>query len=275
MTNLIKLGAVSAVALMLAAPAFSQAALVGTEALDDRIDDIQEDVADEFDKSVDADRYGANQFPDGWTGGVSLGFAATSGNTDTADLSVGGRFRYGNGPWNHTFGFGAEFGESDGVKSKEEVFSVYDVNRYFTDRFYVFGLASIEYDRFATNELDAFVGVGPGYRVVATEDATWRVQAGPGVRFTRDQLGNEETEGAGLLSSRVYYKISDTVFLSNDTDVLFSEGSNLATNDIGVNFKVSDKLATRVGYRTEYNSEPLAGYKKSDNTLGVSLVYGF
>ncbi|WP_176473825.1 DUF481 domain-containing protein [Actibacterium ureilyticum] len=267
--------AASALALLLAAPVYAQGALVGVEALDDRIDDIQEDVADDMSDSDDAERFGQNQFAQGWAGSVSLGFAATSGNTDTADLSFGGRFRYGNGPWNHTFGFAGEFAEDNDVRNKEEVFATYDVNRYFNDRFYVFGLGSVRYDGFASNEWDSFLGVGPGYRVVNQDNMTWRLQAGPGVRYLEEQNGNTETEVAGIASSRFYYKISDTMFLTNDTDILFSDTDTVATNDLGVNFKMTDALSTRVSYRTEFNSDPLPGVKHSDNTLGVSLVYGF
>lgn len=265
----------SVLALLTAAPAFAQGALVGIEGLDERIEDIQEDVAEDFEDAEDAQRFGENQYAQGWTGSVSLGLSATSGNTDTGDLSFGGRFRYGNGPWNHTVGFAGEFSEDNGVRNKEEMFATYDVNRYFTEQFYLFGLGSVRYDGFATNEWDAFLGFGPGYRIINRPDMTWRVQAGPGVRYIEDQVGADTTEVAGIASSRFYYKFTEAMFLTNDTDILASDNDTIATNDLGVNFKMSDRLATRVSYRTEYNSDPLPGLKNTDNTLGVSLVYGF
>ena len=95
----------SVLALVVAAPVFAQGALVGIDALDDQIDDIQDAAVDEIDEGQDSQRYGPNQFAQGWTGNIALGFSATSGNTDTTDLDLAGRFRYGNGPWNHTFDF--------------------------------------------------------------------------------------------------------------------------------------------------------------------------
>ncbi|MCR8725822.1 DUF481 domain-containing protein [Frigidibacter sp. ROC022] len=275
MNNIAKMASVSALALITAAPVHAQAVLVGTDALDERIDDIQSDVEEELAKGEDDARFGGNQYAQGWSGGLSLGFAATSGNTDTADLSLGGRFRYGAGPWNHTFGFAVEFADDNGVRNKEEAFVVYDANRYFSDSFYVFGIGSVHYDAFATNEYDAFLGFGPGYRVVNTETVAWRIQAGPGVRYTQNQLGADATEFAGMASSRLYYKLTEMMFLTNDTDVLASKGSTVVTNDFGVNFKMTDMLSTRLGYRTEYDSDPLPGFKNTDNTLGASLVYGF
>lgn len=267
--------AASALALLVASPAFAQGAIVGTEALDDRIDQIQEDVGEDLAEGNDSERFGPNQYAQGWTGSFALGLSATSGNTDTGDLDFAGRFRYGNGPWNHTIGFAGEFAEDNGVRNKEEVYATYDVNRYFNEQFYVFGLGSVRYDNFDSNEWDAFLGAGPGVRVVNEPNQTWRIQAGPGVRYVRTQTGMEETELAGIASSRYYFAITDTVSLTNDTDILFSDVDTVLTNDLGVNFKMTDQLSTRVSYRTEWDSDPLPGLNDTDNSIGVSLVFGF
>lgn len=266
--------AASALALLVASPVFAQGALVGVDALDDRIDDIQEDVTDDLNNADVRDRL-SNQYAQGWTGSVALGFSATSGNTDTADLDLAGRFRYGNGPWNHTIGFAAEFAEDNGTRNKEEFYATYDVNRYFTENAYVFGLASARYDNFDANKIDAFLGVGPGYRIINQPNQTWRVQAGPGVRYIEEQDGSNTTEVAGIVSSRYFYGLTDTVSMSMDTDVFFSEEDAIVANDLGVNFKVSNALSTRISYRTEWDSDPEDGFEAYDNTLGVSLVYGF
>ena len=79
--------AVSALALMMAAPLHAQGALTGVDSLDDRIDDIQEDVNDELTQADRRDRYD-NQYAQGWSGSVAAGFSTTSGNTDTADLDM-------------------------------------------------------------------------------------------------------------------------------------------------------------------------------------------
>ncbi len=271
-----KLASASAIALLLSASVVSaQGALVGTEALDDRIDDIQEDVADDFAESDDAQRRGLNQYAQGWTGSLSASLSATDGNTDTGDAAIGARFRYGNGPWNHTFGLGYEYGQANDVVDEENAFLVYDVNRYINESFYVFGLGSLQYDKFASNKFDAFLGVGPGYRILNSDDVSWRVQAGPGVRYVEDQAGNDNTETAGIASSRFYYKFNEMVFMTNDTDVLHSDANTVATNDLALNYKLSDALSTRFSYRTEYNSDPLAGLDKYDNKLGAAIVYGF
>ncbi len=276
MTFTSKLASASAIALLISASVVSaQGALVGTEALDDRIDDIQEDVADDFADSEDALRRGSNQYAQGWTGSLSASLSATNGNTDTGDVAIGARFRYGDGAWNHTLGFGFEFGEANDTTDEENAFLVYDVNRYINDSVYLFGLGSLQYDDFASNRYDAFLGFGPGYRIVNTDQVSWRVQAGPGIRYVEDQAGNDETEAAGIASSRLYYKLTDAMFVTNDTDILFSDVNTVATNDLALNFKMSDALSTRFSYRTEYNSDPIGDLEHYDNKIGAAVVYGF
>ncbi|AMY70224.1 DUF481 domain-containing protein [Frigidibacter mobilis] len=276
MKTILTVASASTLALLIGASAVAaQGTLVGTEALDDRIDDITEDAQDDLDEARDAARFGREEFRPGWSGNVALTYAGTSGNTETQDLALAGRLRYGQGLWNHTIGFGIEYGEDDGEKTKKELFAVYDANYSLTDRFYVFGLARAQFDDYAPFKQDAFLGFGPGYRIINTTQTAWRVQAGPGIRYVKDQLDEDDTEVAFIASSRLFHAFNETVFLTNDTDILSSDAGTLVSNDLGLNFAMTDTLSTRISYRTDYNDEAVEGTKKTDNRLGVSLVMGF
>ena len=74
------------------------------------------------------------------------------------------------------------------------------------------------------------------------------------------------------MSSRVFYAINPSIFVSNDSDVLKTKSSLRIDNDLGVNLKMTDALATRVSYLTEHNDNRAI---RADNNLGVSLVFGF
>ncbi|GLQ29514.1 DUF481 domain-containing protein [Sulfitobacter pacificus] len=284
MNTLLKLATVSALALAVAAPSFAQNQITGIEALNDDIDDITRDVNKDLNRGEDAERFGPNGVAQGWRGSFALSASGTSGNTDNGELSAAGRLTYGVGDWNHLIGFAAEYGEANGARSEEKFFATYEGSRYFSDTFYAFGLARVQYDGFLTDtngveidgeETDAFLGFGPGYRVINKDNHTWRVQGGPGVRYFEDVTGNSETEVGFIVSSRYYYAFNDTVSFTNDTDILGSDVNTILSNDAGINFKMSDNLSTRVSYRTDYNTDPAAGLKSTDNTIGVSLVLGF
>ena len=267
---------VPVLALSVALPAFAQDTVTGIRTLNDRLEDIEDDVADDMARSEDAARFGFPEYQPGFSGSASLGYSAQTGNTDSQDFALGVRMRYAQGPWVQTLGVAADFSETAGTKTEENIFAVYDGNYYFNERFYMFGLARAQRDGLADEATefsrDGFIGVGPGYRVINESNMAWRLQAGIGVSYLRDGLGNSETETGYIASSRFFYQISDSMFLTNDTDVLSSDTALRATNDLGVNFKVTEQLSTRVSYLTDFND---ARAIKSDNRLGVSLVVGF
>jgi len=62
------------------------------------------------------------------------------------------------------------------------------------------------------------------------------------------------------------------MFATNDTDILKSDSALRINNDLGINFKMADAFSTRVSYLTDYND---SNATRTDNKLGLSLVYGF
>lgn len=270
------LATASALVLALAAPALAQTDLTGTTALDDRLEDIEDDVADEMARAEDAARFGNPEFRQGFSGSASLGYSGKTGNNESQEMTLGVRLRYAQGQLVHTLGAALDYAEAEGTSTKEDVFAVYDASYYFDDRFYVFGLARVETDGLADEATevrrDGFVGVGPGYRVVNTPEMTWRIQAGIGISYLEDGARESETETGYLAASRFYYRISDSMFLTNDTDVLSSDTALRANNDLGVNFRVTDAMSTRISYLTEYNDSREI---RTDNKLGLAVVFGF
>ena len=105
-----------------------------------------------------------------------------------------------------------------------------------------------------------------------TDTATWRVQAGVGISYLEDGVGDSNTETGYIVSSRAFYQFNDNIFATNDTDILKSDTALRVNNDLGLNFKMSDAFSTRVSYLSEYNDSRAV---RTDNKLGLSLVYGF
>jgi putative salt-induced outer membrane protein len=276
MKNEFKLGTVAALALALTTSGAFAQELLGTSSLNDTLDDIDRDVATDMARANDSARFGNPEARPGLSGSASLSYSGKTGNSESQDLTIGTRLRYAYGQTVQTIGVAVDFQEAANTSTKEDIFLVYDANYYFNDRFYAFALARIETDGLATAatdvKKDAFLGFGPGYRVVNTDKVTWRVQAGIGQSYLKYGAGRSETEAAGIVSSRFFYSFNDNLFMTMDTDVLKSDSALRVNNDFGVNVKMTDAFSTRISYLTEYNDSRAI---QSDNKLGVSLVYGF
>lgn len=249
---------------------------IGMAALNNRIDDIQYNIGRNLATGQDPNRFSNPEFRPGLSGSASLGYTGQSGNTKSQDFTAGARLRFAQGALVQTIGLAADYAENNSVKTKENLFAVYDANYYINDRVYGFILGRVQTDGLATaaNETatDAFLGFGPGYRILNTEQITWRLQAGIGQSYLKDGTGNSNSEFGVIASSRLYYAFNPNVFLTNDTDVLKTHSTWRINNDFGINFKMTDVLATRISYLTEYNDSRAI---RADNQVGVSLVYGF
>ncbi|MDZ4311150.1 MAG: DUF481 domain-containing protein [Cypionkella sp.] len=281
MKNVTRIAAVSAFALAVGSlPAVAQTTLLGSSAVNDQVDDLAIQANRDMARGNDDLRFGNQEMRDGISGSASLGYSGKTGNNESQEFSAGARLRYGQDRFVQTLSFVIDYAEADGVKSKEDVLGVYDANYYFTDKVYGFVLGRIASDGLAQDAVDpanslakdAFLGFGPGYRIVNNENIAWRVQAGVGISYLEYGDDNSTTESAGIVSSRFFYKFNDNVFASMDTDVLKSDSALRIGNDLGVSFKVTDAFSTRVSYLTDYNDSRTI---RADNKLGVSLVYGF
>jgi putative salt-induced outer membrane protein len=270
------IGTAASLLLLGATGGSAQTVLTGIDSVDDRIDDIDREARLDLDRGNDAFRYGSPEYREGLSGSASLGYSGKTGVTDSSEFSLGARLRLANGPMVQTLGLVLDFAESGSIKTKEDLFAIYDANYYFDDNFYGFALGRVKTDGLAETagavKTDAFVGVGPGYRVINTPDLSWRLQAGIGVSYLKDGTGTSDTETGYIASSRLFWRMSETLFATNDTDVLKSDSSLRVNNDLGFNVKMSDMFATRVSYLTEYNDSRAV---KTENKLGVSLVYSF
>lgn len=269
-------GTTAAVLALGSTTGLAQTTITGISSVEDRIDDIDRAAAVDLDRGNDPFRYGNPDYREGLSGSASLGYSGKTGATDSSEFSFGARFRVGSGRLVQTMGVVIDYAESGSVKTKEDVFAIYDANYYFTESFYGFALGRIKSDGIAETaddvRTDGFIGVGPGYRIINTPDVSWRLQAGIGVSYLEDGLGNSDTETGYIASSRLFWRLSETLFATNDTDVLKSDSATRVNNDLGLNVKMSEQFATRVSYLTEYNDSRAV---KTENKLGISLVYSF
>jgi putative salt-induced outer membrane protein len=277
MTHAKMAATLSAVALsLITTAAFAQTTLTGTRILDDRIDDIEENAQDDLDRADDAARFGNPEYKPGLSGSASLGYTGKTGNNESQEFSLGARLRFAQGQFEQTIGIALDYAEDDGIKTKEDVFGVYDANYYLGDKLYLFALGRVQSDGLADEvgetTTDAFLGFGPGYRIINNPNLTWRVQAGVGISYLQDGIGDNSNNVGYIASSRFYYGFNENIFMTNDTDVLTADSTLRVNNDLGLNFRMTETFLTRISYLTDYNESRDI---RSDNKLGLSLVYGF
>ncbi|MDO7558021.1 MAG: DUF481 domain-containing protein [Loktanella sp.] len=244
----------------------------------DAVESIEDSITDAAERDVS--KFGNEGREVGSYGSVSLRGTTTSNDGATSsDVGVG--LRYGTFDGVNGIDVTAAFvyGEDDGVQTENNLQLGIDYRRDFNDTMFAYAKANASFDKLSTTvgeyEQDVFVGAGLGYRIFNTADTQWSVQAGPGYRAANVVGGGEVSEAAASVSSNVFKSLTDTTYVTNDTDVIYSETATTVTNDLAINVALTDTLTMRTSYTTNFNDQSDATFSDAENTLGVSVVYNF
>ncbi|PRY80518.1 putative salt-induced outer membrane protein [Yoonia maritima] len=267
---------VAAIAAIVTTSASAQTLIGRDTVAGDLNEDLVEAIEDDAERELD--RFGNEGRPDGFAGSVALRGIVQSGNTDATNIGIGSDMNYVFGPNGIELQLNYAFSDDDDSASEESLFYGLEYTRDLTPQFFGFakvqGSADSATD--AQYETDTFVSFGAGYRVFNDANRQWSVQAGPGYRFAElNDIGDGDVdEGAFGVSSDYAQKLTETVFLTNDTDAIWSESDTVVFNDLAMNVAMTNTLALRTSILTEFHTEPGTA-EDTDNTLGVSLVYSY
>ena len=216
---------VAAIAAIVASSASAQTLIGRDTVAGDRNEDLIEAIEDDAERELD--RFGNEGRPQGFTGSVALRGIIQSGNTDSTNIGIGSDMNYVFGPNGIELQLNYAYSDDDDSDAEESLFYGLEYTRDLnTD---VFGFAKVQGSADSATdaqyETDTFVSFGAGYRVFNEADRQWSVQGGPGYRFAElnDITDGDVSEGAFGVSSDYAQKLSDTVFVTNDTDVIWSE----------------------------------------------------
>jgi putative salt-induced outer membrane protein len=222
------------------------------------------------------------QEADGWYGEGAFSAGTTTGNTETTDVGLGLDLNRKSGLWTYGLDAAIDYGELDGIESRNRYLLAGNLDRQINDRLFGFGRASYEVDEFTAYENRGFVGAGLGYKVLTGDVTTWSVRGGPGVKFdkfrtsalTPGQDAEQNSFGA-FARSEFAHKFNENVALTNNTDVLYGENSTQLGNVIAITAAVSSNLSARASFDVRYDTEPARGFEDTDTATKVSLVYSF
>ncbi|SFR36446.1 putative salt-induced outer membrane protein [Yoonia tamlensis] len=251
--------------------------LIGRDTIaGDRNEDLLQAIEDDAERELD--RFGNEGRPQGFTGSVALRGIIQSGNTNTTNVGIGTDMNYVFGPNGIELQLNYAYSDDDDTAAEESLFYGLEYTRDFSPQ--LFGFAKVQGSADSATdaafETDTFVSFGAGYRVFNDADRQWSVQGGPGYRYATltDITAGDVSEGAFGVSSDYAQKLSEGLFVTNDTDVIWSESDTVVFNDLALNVAMTETLALRTSILTEYHTEPGTA-ENTDNTFGVSLVYSF
>lgn len=213
-----------------------------------------------------------------WDVAVSVGIAATSGNSETSQFNVTYDLTY-DPLTRNIFKSNGLFlrGTTDGDLSAERVlFNVRDEYK-INGRTYVFGNNLYLRDRFKSiSYLDAVTG-GIGYKLVATDRTKLDVDGGAGGVWEKNTALTRTSSGAVTAGEKLQHQLTSTTTLTESVTALWKTKDfedALYTFGAGVAVAVSSRTQLKFEVLDVYkNKPPTPDVKKHDVATVVAIVF--
>jgi putative salt-induced outer membrane protein len=210
-----------------------------------------------------------------WSGKATLGYLATSGNTENSTLNTGFEVGYTKGKWDHLLTAKAINASEDNVTTAESYAVGWKSQRNLTEHDFMFGRLNWIEDAFGGYATQFSQTVGYGRRLINTDKHKLNAEIGGGARQSELQDGTSANET--VLRGGLYYKwhFSETAEFRQD---LTAEGGELNTLVISVtelSAQLVGNLALVASYTVKHNTDVPPTTEKTDTYTALSLEYAF
>ncbi len=210
-----------------------------------------------------------------WAGKASLGYLATSGNTDNSNLNTAFEIGYTVGNWAHLFDASAIFATEDSDTTAEAYAAGWKSERNLSEVNFLYGRLNWRKDRFSGYDQQFAQTVGYGRRLIEKERHTLSGEVGLGARQSELADGTDENEA--ILTGGLYYewKLSDTATFTQDLLVESGAENTYLESKTALSASLVGNLALVVSYTIKSNSDVPLGTEKTDTFTALALEYAF
>lgn len=213
-----------------------------------------------------------------WTGKGEAGVAVASGNTKSRTANAKVAVGLKDDAWEHTAALAGLYVRNAGDTTARR-WELSGQTRYsFSGNTYWFGGLRYEEDRFSGFDHQGVVTTGLGRKFIDNERTKLSGQAGVGYKFFKvpgalPGSSDNDSSLAGVASLDFDHKLNDSTSVFNHFGAETTSDNNFLRNDIGVAVKMSDRMALSVAYGLRHNTDPPAGFRKTDTLSTINLVY--
>ncbi len=210
-----------------------------------------------------------------WAGKATLGYLATSGNTENSTLNTGFEVSYTTGKWVHIVNAFALNASEDKTTSAEAYELGWKSERKITDQDFLFGRLDWRKDRFSGYATQFSQTVGYGRRLIDGEKHKLSAEVGAGARQSELPTGAKENET--VFRGGAYYKwlFSETAEFRQDLTTEGGKDNTYSESVTAISAKLFGDLALVASYTIKHNSDVPPLTEKSDRYTALSLEYSF
>lgn len=212
---------------------------------------------------------------EGWSGSIAGGYVAVRGNSESETENFKAELLYDKGRWHHSL-LGTAVGASQDDETSAEAYKAQAKTEYdLADRFYAFGLAEYNKDRFSSYDYQIFEAAGIGWRVFRTQTMELNLEAGPGLTQSKLESGEDQNEAVARVGGDYHWHISENAVFSETVSSSIGSDNTYLESLTELKASIVGNLALVLGYLWKHNTDVDPGTDKSDTLTSVSLEYKF
>ena len=215
------------------------------------------------------------QQEEGLSGKVALGYLATSGNSESENMSLNFSGDYTAEVWHHNLTGRAVRASASGITTAEAYGLSWQSDRDFGEKSYLFARAAWDQDEFSAYDVQMRETVGYGRHFIANDRHTLNGEAGVGYRQADLRDGSEEDETILRLSTDYAFRFSETAEFKQIFQIESGDSNTYTESVSSLNADVWTNLAVVISYTVKRNSDVPVGIVKKDTFTAVSLEYSF
>jgi len=211
-----------------------------------------------------------------WDGKIQASGVFSNGNSDNAAVGIAIDAARTSGDFVHNITAFFDLGESNGVTNQKRWGGAYQLDYSFGERTYAYGRVSYEEDEFSGFDYRLFTGAGLGHFFAKSDPFIWKVEGGPGFRYSPiDDMNEIEQELAVYAASETDWAIRDGLIFEQDFNATWTDPTTTFQSITSLTTALTDSLSTGVSFEYRFETDPPAGREDTDTIARASLKYGF
>ncbi len=215
------------------------------------------------------------QGDDPWSGKATLGYLATSGNTENSNLNTGLEITYEPNRWKHRLRALAINAAENEVTTAEAYELGWKSELSLGESNFLFGRITWRKDRFSSYDQQFSQTVGYGRRLINTDAHRLNAEIGAGARQSDLVDGTKEEEFILRGGLDYLWKISDTAEFSQLLGVESGDKNTYLESVTALKSTLIGRLALVASYTVKHNTDVLPTREKTDTYTALSLEYAF
>ena len=211
-----------------------------------------------------------------WTGTFGAGATLATGNSENIAAGLSIDAKRATGKLTHNVKAGIDLASASGVRTQKRWYGSYQLDINFSERTYAYSRFSYDEDEFSGFDYRLFGGAGLGHFLYKSEPFTWKIEGGPGYRFSPiDDTRETESEFALYASTEVDWQIRDGVLFEQNVNATWTDPTSTIESLTALTTTLTNTLSTSLSYRVRYETNPPDGRENTDTLLKASVNYGF